>query len=270
MPPHQSQEHQLCWMEATAYKMINPFDFADKTILISGAAAGIGLKTAKQLDKAGAKLILLDRDEIALDKLAVSFGSRIFRYRVDMAETASLSTHLKKIIASVGPLDGLVYCVGARSRRPLKLIKPIESQKIMNVNFFAFIEMVRLVTRKGNFKSGLSIVGISSIASIRGGSGVTLYAASKAAMDASVRCLAKELAPKNIRLNTVTPAQIDTPAYRQLLEQSANQNDPTLARQYLGLGEQSDVANIIMFLLSPASKFITGSAIPVDGGFLST
>jgi NAD(P)-dependent dehydrogenase (short-subunit alcohol dehydrogenase family) len=250
--------------------MSNPFDFSNKTILITGAAIGIGKQTVIQLHQAGANLVLLDKDEKALKALADDLSVNARHYPIDLADIGSLQALLKNVLLDTGPLDGFVNCVGVRSRRPLNLIKPDEAQHIMNINFGAFVELVRIITKKGHFNSGLSIVSVSSIASIRGGAGVTLYAASKAAVDAAVRCLAKELAPKGIRLNTVMPAQIDTPAFRQLIEMNNNTDDPTLARQYLGLGEPADVANIIMFLLSPASKFISGSSLPVDGGFLTT
>lgn len=249
--------------------MINPFDFTGKIVFITGAAVGIGKETALQLHKAGAKLILLDKDAQSLNEVADSLGSFIHRFPFNLAEIGSLDDIIKNILAETGPLDGFVHCVGVRSRRPINLIKPAEAQQIMNINFGAFIELVRLITKKDHFNPGLSIVSVSSIASVRGGAGVTLYSASKAAVDAAVRCLAKELAPKNIRLNTVMPAQINTPAFRQLMEMNNNAEDPTLARQFLGLGEPSDVANAIMFLLSPASKFTSGTALPVDGGFLS-
>lgn len=248
--------------------MANPFDFTNKTILLTGAAIGIGKQTAMQLHQAGANLILLDKDEQALKLLSEDLGSNVRHFPMDLSNIGSLQPLMKDILSETGPLDGFVNCVGVRSRRPLNLIKPEETQQIMNINFAAFIEMVRLITKKGQFNNGLSIVSVSSIASVRGGAGVTLYAASKAAVDAAVRCLAKELAPKGIRLNTVMPAQIDTPAYTQLME-SNDSSDPILIRQYLGLGNPEDVGNAVLFLLSPASKFITGSVIPVDGGFLS-
>ena len=250
--------------------MINPFDFTGKTILITGAGAGIGKETTTKLDKAGAKLIILDKDDEALEEITAGLSSHIIKYTFDLSDIASIAPLLKKIISESGSLDGFIHCVGVRSRRPINLIKPEGVHQIMNINFASFIELVRLVTRIGNFNPGLSIVGISSIASIRGSAGVTLYAAAKAAMDAAVRCLAKELAPRNIRLNTVLPAQINTPAYKELMEMNTNKEDLTLTRQYLGLGEPTDVANAIMFLLSPASKFISGLALPVDGGYLST
>ena len=248
--------------------MANPFDFTNKTILLTGAAIGIGKQTAIQLYHAGANLIMFDKDEQALKLLSEDLGANVRHYPIDLSDIGSLQPLIRDILSETGPLDGFVNCVGIRSRRPLNLIKPEETHQIMNINFAAFIELVRLITKKGHFHQGLSIVSVSSIASVRGGAGVTLYAASKAAVDAAVRCLAKELAPKQIRLNTVMPAQIDTPAFQQLIEMNKSGEDPTLARQYLGLGSTDDVANAIMFLLSPASNFTTGSALPVDGGFL--
>ena len=104
-----------------------------------------------------------------------------------------------------------------------------------------------------------------------GNSSKTAYCASKAAMDAAVRCMAKELANKHIRVNTVAPSFIETDIYDSFLEKGEGSKDVelTMARQYLGLGQPSDVANLTAFLLSEASRFITGSTIGVDGGKLS-
>ena len=247
-----------------------PFDFTNKTILLTGAALGIGKQSAIQLHQAGANLILLDKDKLAVKGLADDLGSNVRHFFVDMADIGSLQSLSEEILSEAGPVDVFVNCVGVRSRRPLNMIKPEETQEIMNVNFGAFIELVRIITKKGHFKPGLSIVSVSSIASVRGGAGVTLYAASKAAVDASVRCLAKELSTKTIRLNTVMPSQIDTPEYQRLMEMNGDKADPILARQYLGLGEPMDVANLILFLLSPFSKFISGASLPADGGFLTS
>ena len=125
------------------------------------------------------------------------------------------------------------------------------------------------ITKKKQFNPGLSIVSISSISSTVGGSGVTIYAASKAAIDAAIRCLAKELHKKSIRINSVISGQINTEAYKDLMNSKTDKIDQVLDRQYLGLGEPKDVANVILFLLSENSKFITGSSVSADGGFLS-
>lgn len=250
--------------------MFNPNDFSGKNILITGAAIGIGKATAELLSNLGASIILVDIDEEMLHKTSslLSNGPHL-SMTFNMAENEGIEGLVKSIIAQTGPLDGFVHCVGIRSRRPLSLLTTKILSEVLNINFSSFVEIVRCITKKNHFNEGLSIVGVSSIAAQRGGAGVTAYAASKAAMDAAVRCLAKELAPKKIRLNTVVPAQINTPAYAELMKMKGNEEDQTLSRQYLGLGEAEDVAAAITFLLGQHSRFISGTALPVDGGFLN-
>jgi NAD(P)-dependent dehydrogenase (short-subunit alcohol dehydrogenase family) len=251
--------------------MVNPLDFTGKQILITGAAIGIGKETAVLLDKLGAKVILIDKNENGLKEMISCLeGKGHLWFRHDLSDVDGILPKIKEIISICGALDGFVHCVGIRCRRPLSMITPVVLNEVISLNFGSFVELIRCITKKDHFNKGLSIVGISSVSSQRGGTGVTAYAASKAAMDGAVRCLAKELAPKSIRLNTVVPSQINTPAYADLLKINEETEDATLSRQYLGLGEPIDVANVITFLLSDSSRFITGSAIPVDGGFLSS
>jgi NAD(P)-dependent dehydrogenase (short-subunit alcohol dehydrogenase family) len=251
--------------------MINPLDFTGKQIFITGAAVGIGKETAVLLSKLGARVILLDINEDGLKEATSCLegnGHHYFQY--DLSDLNDIEQKIEETIAFCGPLDGFVHCVGVRCRRPLSMVTPKVLGEILNLNFGSFVEFIRCITKKKHFNEGLSIVGISSISAQRGAAGVTAYAASKAAMDSAVRCLAKELAFKKIRLNTVVPAQINTPAYTSFKEMNGGAEDETLSRQYLGLGEPVDVANVIAFLLSNSSRFITGSAIAVDGGFLSS
>lgn len=253
--------------------MLNLFDFTGKQILIAGGAKGIGKETGVLLSKLGAKVILLDLHQNELvEALTLIEGAKHCYYEYDLSITEGIERLIKGIISDHGPLDGFVHCVGVRSRRPLLMTTPKVISEILNVNFGSFIELVRCITKKKNFNDGLSIVGISSISSQIGHKSVTAYAASKAAMDCAVRCLAKELGSKKIRLNTVIPSTINTHAYAEFKSSNAVDEDfnNILNRQYLGLGEPIDVANAIVFLLSNSSRFITGSAIPVDGGFLSS
>lgn len=252
-------------------RMNKAFFFSDKRILITGAATGIGKETAVLLSKYGAKLVLFDINEGGLQAAADFLeGEGHFYFTVDLSNVDGIETKINEVIPITGPFDGFVHCVGIRSRRPIAMISPKVLNDVIQTNFGSFIELVRCITKKNNYNDGLSIVGISSISAQRGGVSVTAYAASKGAMESAVRCLAKELAPKKIRLNTVVPAQINTRAYAEMLSQSGGAEDPVLKRQYLGLGETFDVANVIAFLLSDHSRFITGSSIPVDGGFLSS
>jgi len=253
--------------------MSGTIDFTGKQVFITGATAGIGKETAVTLSRLGAKLILLGHLEGELtDTMSILDGKGHHAVVYDLSDLAGIEPMIRELYAIRGPFDGFVHCVGIRSRRPLAMITPVIMREVINTNLGSFLELVRCISRKGNFNPGLSIVGISSISSQRGHKGVTIYAASKAGLEAAGRCLAKELATKGIRVNTVVPAQIDTPAYREFLKISGeNDESPDLlSRQYLGLGQPSDVANVIAFLLGGSSRFITGSAIPVDGGFLSS
>lgn len=246
-------------------------EFKNKNILITGASVGIGKETALLLDKLGANLILLDIDENGLANLKNIIPSENHKYYTfNLADTSLIDSIVSTIISENGTINGFVNCVGIRSRRPLNLLTPEIIMNVMNVNVVAFVEFIRCITKKGRYAPNLNIVGVSSISSKVGGATVTAYAASKAAMDASVRCLAKELSVKGIRINTVIPSQINTPEYKKLRESNINEEDKILSRQYLGLGEPIDVANVIAFLLSDKSRFISGSAIPVDGGFLTS
>jgi NAD(P)-dependent dehydrogenase (short-subunit alcohol dehydrogenase family) len=250
--------------------MINPLDFTGKQVLIAGASSGIGKETAILLSKLGAKLALLDKDEdglISTIGCLEGYDHQYFKY--DLSDIDGIETKIGEIVSCFGPFDGFVHCVGMRCRRPLSMTTPNILNEVISLNFVSFIELVRNITKRKHFNEGLSIVGISSISSQKGGVSVT-YASSKAAMDSAVRCLAKELASKQIRINTVVPSQINSPAYSDLLKMKGGEEDKTLERQYLGLGETIDVANAIAFLLNKSSKFITGAAIPVDGGFLSS
>ena len=251
--------------------MTDKNDFTGKQVLISGAAAGIGRETAVMLSKLGCRLILIDIDKDGLaDTVSNLFGTGHSFNIIDLGNLESIEPAFKGIVDKHGPFDGFVHCAGIRCRRPIAMITPSILSEVLKVNFGSFIELTRCIIRRNNFNEGLSIVGVSSISSQRGGVSVTAYAASKAAMDCAVRCLAKELGSKSIRLNTVVPAQIETRAYVDFLKITGGAEDITLTRQYLGLGEPLDVANLIVFLLSDKSKFITGSSIPVDGGFLSS
>ena len=142
----------------------------------------------------------------------------------------------------------------------------------MNVNFASFVEIVRCITKKNYFNKKLSIVGVSSISSLIGSLGKTGYCASKAAMDAAVRCMAKELSQNEIRVNTVCPGIVNTEIYQQFKDNAGDSQDAQmkLERQYLGICQPIDIANAICFLLSDLSRMITGTSINVDGGMLSS
>jgi NAD(P)-dependent dehydrogenase (short-subunit alcohol dehydrogenase family) len=244
--------------------------FQNKHILITGVGIGIGRSLAKLLDGYGCRLTLVDKDRTALDSLVGELSSD-FHTAVgyDFSELEGIDDLVHQCISN-GPLNGLVHCVGIRSRRPLGMITSQLLMDVMRINYFSFVMLVKAAVKKDRFAEGFSIVAVSSIAAQRGASAVLPYASSKAALESGVRVLAKELSVKGIRVNCVVPSQINTPAYQEMMNSTGMEEDHTLKRQFLGLGKPEDVASTIAFLLSPASGFISGASIPVDGGYLNS
>ena len=253
--------------------MKNVIDLNGKKILVTGASSGMGAETAVLCSQLGATVILVARREEKLQEVKGKLEGDGHRcYPFDLSKVDEIEEFMKGMIEETGPLDGFVHSAGISSSRPLKMMKPNVLREVMDINFNSFVEIVRCIMKRGCFNSGLSIVGISSISSTLGNQAKTAYCASKAAMDAVVRCFAKELAPVGVRANTVCPGMIDTDIYTKFKANAGDSYDAKMrmGRQYLGLGQPIDVANMIVFLLSSASRLITGSNIGVDGGMLSS
>lgn len=248
--------------------MYNLIDLTDKNIIITGASSGIGRETAYLLHKLGAKVILIARRSDKLQEIQDDLGSRVAIYPFDLSNLDLIASEIKQIVNECGAIDGLVHCAGIGAVRPLKMLKPAALNDVMTINYYSFVEVVRCITAKKAFNPGLSIVAISSVSSVQGNQSKTAYCASKAAMDASVRCMAKELADKDIRVNTIAPALINTDIYMEFKENGSDSDDAKNieTRQYMGVGEPIDVANAVAFLLSSASKYITGIMLLMDGG----
>ena len=247
-------------------------DFSGKTILLAGIG-GIGAAVAELLGQQGASLYVVDIDAEKLENAKLCNNAIKHCAVCDFSDINSIEGTVKELQKVSGSLDGFVFCSGITASRPFKLAKYDSMLNVMNVNFFSFVEIVRCVTKKGNYNSNMSIVGISSVGAFLGNASQTAYCASKAAMNGAVRSIAIELASKSIRINTIAPGTTDTPMFRIAEKEFGSDSEAfnrRLQRQYLGLCQPEDIANAVAFLLSDMSRMITGCCLGVDGGKLTS
>ncbi|MCK6611976.1 MAG: SDR family oxidoreductase [Bacteroidia bacterium] len=242
---------------------------AGKTIFISGAGSATGMAISLLLLEQRARLVLTDCTEERLDEIKQhpKLASQDTML-VDYTKPELLEESLKAKLPNYAPIFGFVFCGGKGGVRPISLSNPTFTTSMLEVNTVAFIELVRLITRKSIFASGGSIVAISSVSSTRGLKSKTAYAASKAALDASVRCMAKELGERKIRVNSIQKGWVSSDMNAEFIQNNmALSGDNDLANQFLGVIEPEDLAQSVGFLLSDASRFITGVQLVVDGGY---
>lgn len=244
--------------------VMNIMDLSDKRILVTGAGSGIGQETCKVLSSLGAEVLLLDISEEGMNETVELMGKAGAKTIVaDLSDVDSVAACIKELDCL--PLDGMVHCAGVSSRKPLNALKKEGFDKLMSINFYSFVELTKILAKRGNFADGGSIVVMSSISSIKGYKAKTEYCVSKAAVDAFVRCVALELAPRRIRVNSVMAAEVLTPLALKARELGQSVGAPEFTAP-LGPSKPYEVANVIAFLLSDATKTITGTSVLIDGG----
>jgi NAD(P)-dependent dehydrogenase (short-subunit alcohol dehydrogenase family) len=248
---------------------INPMDLSGKQILVAGAASDTGKAIILQLTGLGASTVIVDLSKEMLEEIKGEISDeKIKTHAFDIYSSSEIFTNLCLISERFGVFDGFVYCGGMGGVKPLSFTKPEFIRDMMNANLFSFIEMVRSICKKDRFKNGGSIVAISSVSSIMGLKSKTAYSASKAALDASIRCLAAELSTKAIRINSVLKGWLDSDMEKDFIATNMELDESNdIKRQLLGPTSVLELANTVAFLLSDATKTITGTALLIDGGY---
>ena len=232
-------------------------DLTSKNIVIAGASKGIGRACAVLMSQLGGKLTLIARNEDGLrETLSMMEGEEHRIKKFDFTDIEGIDSLVKNIVEDSGAADVIVYCVGITNDRPIHLIKPKELEKVMHLNFNAFVELVRCFAKKDRFNPGLRITAVSSISSLFGKKAHLSYSASKAAINAAVRNMSVELADKKIYVNAVLPGMVNTDMFTNYLASNGGiegqDYQRLIQRQYLGIGDPRDVASAVAFLSSSA------------------
>jgi NAD(P)-dependent dehydrogenase (short-subunit alcohol dehydrogenase family) len=241
----------------------NPFSLSSKTILVTGASSGIGRAVAIECSKEGASIIATGRNK---ERLEQTLGEleKLYSHLVLQADLTN-SEEIAHIVAEMPVLDGAVFCAGVNDKTLIKMIDQDKIDKMFQTNVFSQMLLIKELIKKKKLNAGASLVMISSIASTYSTISNSLYAASKGAVESYMRVLALELAPRKIRVNAIRPGMVETP----ILESYAlAEGLEEFKKQFpLGrFGRPEEIAYGIIYLLSDASQWTTGSCLTIDGG----
>lgn len=247
------------------------FDLTGKTALVTGGNGGIGLAMARGLAQAGAMVVVTGRDA-AKSAAAVQAlrgeGLKADAVEADVTDEASVARLIAEVLQRHGTLKILVNNAGINIRRAPELLSLEDWNKVMDTNLTSAFLCSRAAYAPMKQGGGGKIINIGSMLSIFGAPYAPVYGASKGGVVQLTRSLATAWAPDNIQANAVLPGWIDTELTRKARDQVQGLHERVLGRTPAGRwGAPADLAGIAVFLASSASDFITGTAIPVDGGY---
>lgn len=241
---------------------MDAFSLTGKTVLVTGASSGIGRSIAIACSKAGATIIVTGRNEVRLNEtLSQMSGDGHIVIPADLTDERQRKT----LVAQLMELDGVVQCAGVMSRVPCKSIEKEDIAFVFASNVEAPILLQAELLQERKVKKGASIVYMASIAPRIPETGNALYSASKAALISYAKCLALELAPRQIRVNCISPAMVWTDlALSGATTEDLEKDQATYPLKRYGRPE--DIANTVVYMLSNASSWMTGSNIEITGG----
>lgn len=247
--------------------MHNPFSLLGKNILVTGASSGIGRAIAIECSKMGAAVILTARNK---ERLQETFQRMECREKHSIVPAdVSKEIDIEDLVASVScELDGVVQCAGFTIPKPFQFISKEDVRNVMSVNFGAPVYLTQLLLKKKKINKPSSIVFISSISGVFVSSVAgSLYSASKGAINGVVKGLAIELAAKNIRVNCVNPGMILTDIYKGGVITQEQLEEDVKKYPLKRYGKPEEVAHAVIYLLSDASSWVTGTNLLIDGGY---
>lgn len=245
--------------------MFNPFSIEGKTILVTGAASGMGKAAAITCAKMGAHVVAADFNIAGMVQTINELeGEGHLQFSINLAHETSWSD----LIANTPILDGIANCAGIANMNPFMFVNREEFDKVFNINFFGPVLLTKSLIKSKKLNKGGSVVFVASMDGTKiVHAGNSVYSASKSALMGIARNMAIDLAPKKIRVNCILPGTTDTPLIRtgNVTEESLAEVAKTFPLKRFGTPE--DMAYGIIYLLSDASSFVTGTELTIDGGY---
>lgn len=236
-------------------------DWGNKTYLITGGTSGIGLQVATDLAAKGAKVVIVGSNPTKLEHAVSQLPTENYGICFDLKNLNKIGDIFAQCAEWSIVFDGMVHCAGIS---PLMLVRENDVQTMLDtfaVNYFSFVELVKYFQREMTSASAASIVAISSITASQASNRQSVYGSSKAALEETVRCLAKELMLRHIRVNAVAPGVVESEMLAQLETKSNG-----IARSPLGIIPAEQVSRLILYLLSDDAAYMTGSILKMDAG----
>lgn len=236
-----------------------PFSVADRTILVTGASSGLGRHIAVTLARRGARLVITGRDA---ERLRATHAELPGDGHVQVTADLTQAEDRDRLVQAAGSLNGVVHCAGLQKHCPVRQLSETLMTEMYQVNFLAPVMLTQRLLQANAIAQQGSIVFMLSTAAHIGTRGLGPYSAMKSGLLGIIKCLALEQAKRRIRVNGISPSAIATPmweAHQGLLEEQK-------ARHPLGLGTPDDVANGVVYMLSDASRWVTGTSLVMDGG----
>lgn len=250
-------------------KTNNPISLEGRTVLVTGASSGIGREVCVLSAQLGAKVILVGRNREQLQATADRLNGAPHHIEVfDCNQLDAIKDWLKQVSAEQGSLHGLVHCAGLQTLQPLRMMKRAKIDELLRINFLAAVELARAFRQRDVYQKPASLVFLSSVMGLVGMPALSIYCASKGALDSFCRALALEYADEAIRVNCVSSGLVRTEMLAKIEQQMTTEQFAAVeAAHPLGLGAPQDVANAVAFLLADTGRWITGTTLVVDGGY---
>jgi NAD(P)-dependent dehydrogenase (short-subunit alcohol dehydrogenase family) len=243
--------------------MYNPYSLESKTILITGASSGIGRRTAVECSRMGAKLVITGRNEGRLNDTLLNLeGEGHLKFAGDLTENKTIEALMEQLPL----LDGVFFCAGVTDTTPAKFIDEGKIERVFNINIISPMLLTKWLVKKKKIQANASLVYMSSYGAEVVTPGLGIYAASKGAVNSFMRTIATELSGRKVRANSIMAMMVKTELIDTLGSLSKEDIEKDEAKYPLGYGKPEDVAFAVIYLLSDASKWITGSIIKMDGG----